>query len=77
LYQSPCFAAGIGESLRQLLTKEIIMAGVITGLIGLVPIVVQVISNRAQRKSHGHRLANLAAELDFLEKWTHLLLAGH
>jgi hypothetical protein len=73
LYQSPCFAVGIGENLRQLLTKEIIMAGIITGLIGLVPIVVQVISNRAQRKSHGHRLANLAAELDFLEKWTNLL----
>jgi hypothetical protein len=68
LYQTPCFAADAGDGAL----KTGILIAIIGGLMGLVPLVVQVISNRSQRKSHGHRLANLAAELEFLEKWTHL-----
>lgn len=77
LYQTPGFAGESGEGLRQslsqMLTKEGVLIAIITGLAGLIPLVVQAISNRARRKSHGHRLASLAAELEFLEKWTGLL----
>lgn len=77
LYQTPGFAGESGEGLRQslsqMLTKEGVLIAIITGLAGLIPLVVQGISNRARRKSHGHRLASLAAELEFLEKWTGLL----
>lgn len=73
LYQSPCFAgepSGLLQMMSQLLTKEGVVIAIVTGLI---PLVAKAISNRAQRKSHGHRLASLAAELEFLEKWTGLL----
>jgi hypothetical protein len=77
LYQAPCFAGESGDGWRQLmsqlLTKEGVVIAIITGLAGLIPLIVQALSNRAQRKSHGHRLASLAAELEFLEKWTSLL----
>ena len=68
LYQTPCFAADVGGDAL----KTSILIAIIGGLMGLIPLVVKIISNRSQRKSHGHRLANLAAELEFLEKWTHL-----
>jgi hypothetical protein len=77
LYQSPSLAGESGEGWQQLvsqmLTKEGVVIAIITGLAGLIPLVVQALSNRARRKSHGHRLASLAAELEFLEKWTALL----
>ena len=68
LYQTTCFAADGGEGAL----KTSVLIAIIGGFLGLIPLVVQVISNRSKRKSHGHRLASLAAELEFLEKWTHL-----
>jgi hypothetical protein len=74
LYQSPCFAGESADGWFQEMSKLLTAEGVVIAIItGLIPLVARAISNRAQRKSHGHRLASLAAELEFLEKWTGLL----
>lgn len=71
-FHSSCFASGSPLQGLSQLSPEAVLAAIVTGLIGLVPLVVQAVSGRANRKSHGHRLAHLSAEVEFLEKWTRL-----
>jgi hypothetical protein len=47
--------------------KEVVVA-LLAGLFGLVPVMVQVITARAQRRDANTRLNNLRTELEFLER---------
>src|SRR5262245_42314933 len=50
----------------QLLEK--LLLGVIAGLFGLVPVIVQLVAARSQAKSRNNEVARLGAELEFLTK---------
>jgi L-serine deaminase len=68
LYQSPCFAADDGGDAL----KTSILIAIIGGLMGLIPLVVKIISNRSQRKTQGQKDHHqLAAPLGHCQKINH------
>lgn len=48
---------------------EKVIISLVVGLIGLIPIVLQRLSNKRRDRSYSNQLTKLQVELDFLEKW--------
>jgi len=59
--------------------QKIVSAGIpalVAGLFGLLPILIQRISERSKAKSKQHKISKLANELEFLKQWVNLYLEG-
>lgn len=72
LYQSPCLAQAADAVDTSEGISNTVITALIGGLVALVPVLFQIISNRARRKSSEYKLSSLASELEFLEKWSAL-----
>lgn len=55
---------------------EKLFVPVVVGLFGLLPAVLQWISDRGRTRSRNHQVSRLSTELEFLERWANLSRVG-
>lgn len=64
------------EQLSKVLSSEQVFIALITGLLGLIPILIKWYSDRNHERSKQHYLTKLSNELEFLKQWSGLHRSG-